>query len=190
VSHLERNVRATAAETQSIRTKALMPGRRVFFSFSYEQDIWRAANVRNVGAFDATARAGWTDASIWEEAKRKGDAEIRRLIDTSLVGTSVTAVLIGADTASSRWVTYEIEKSVKRGNGLLGVRVHRMKDQDGRRNKRGAVPAALRGGTCQVYDWQPSSFGRWVEHAALDVGKPCLRHQRKKCIVCRWLWWW
>ena len=26
-----------------------MPGRRVFFSFHYEQDVWRATNVRNSG---------------------------------------------------------------------------------------------------------------------------------------------
>jgi len=167
-----------------------MAGRRVFFSFSYGRDIWRAANVRKAATFDATARAGWTDASIWEEAKRKGDAEIRRLIDSSLNGTSVTAVLIGAETASSRWVNYEIERSIMRGNGLLGVRIHRIKDQDGRRSKPGSVPAMLRTGGYRVYDWQPSSFGRRVEQAAIDAGKPCLRHQRKSCFLCRWFWWW
>ena len=50
-----------------------------------------------IGEVDARASAGWTDASIWEEAERKGDAAIRSLIDAGLKGTSVTAVLIGAD---------------------------------------------------------------------------------------------
>jgi hypothetical protein len=77
-----------------------MSGRRVFFSFHYEQDIWRATNMRNVGKVDATAAAGWEDASLWEEAKKKGRSEIERLIDAGLKGTSVTAVLIGSETAS------------------------------------------------------------------------------------------
>ncbi len=53
-----------------------MSSRRVIFSFNYEQDIWSASNVRKVGEFCASARAGWNDAPIWEEAKRKGKAEI------------------------------------------------------------------------------------------------------------------
>ena len=166
-----------------------MSGRRVFFSFNYQQDIWRAANVRKAGTLDVVARAGWTDASIWEEAKRKGDAEIRNLIDTALKGTSVTVVLIGAETASRRWVTYEIDQSVQRGNGVLGVRVHRIKDQDGRRSSRGLIPKALFDGHYRVYDWDSAGLGRWVERAAIDAGKPCLGHARKHCFTCRWLWW-
>jgi hypothetical protein len=167
-----------------------MPGRRVFFSFHYEQDVWRATNVRNAGKVDATAAAGWDDASLWEEAKRTGDAEIKRLIDAGLRGTSVTAVLIGSETASRPWVTYEIEKSIERGNGLLGIRIHSIKDQGGNRSRRGAVPEALSSDGYRVYDWSRSSFGRWAEYAALDADKPCLSHDRKRCVVCRWLWWW
>ena len=105
-----------------------MPGRRVFFQL---EDIWRASIVRKAGQFDVTARAGWTDASLWEDAKRKGESEIRRLIDTNLNGTSVTAVLIGADTAKRRWVDYEIEKSIERlswagDTGLLKQGGHRL----------------------------------------------------------------
>jgi hypothetical protein len=165
-----------------------MPGRRTFFSFHYEQDIWRATNVRNAEKVDATAAAGWDDASLWEEAKRKGKTDIERLIDAGLKGSSVTAVLIGADTASRPWVLYEIEKSIERGNGLLGVRIHGIKDQDGKRSHRGSVPKALSG--YPIYDWNRSSFGRWVEHAAISADKPCIKHQTKQCFTCRWLWWW
>jgi len=165
-----------------------MSGRRVFFSFHYEGDVWRATNVRNAGKVDAAAAAGWDDASLWEDAKRKGKTEIEYLIDSGLKGTSVTAVLIGSETASRPWVTYEIEKSIERGNGLLGVRIHGIRDQDSHRSKRGSVPKALNG--YRVYDWHGGSFGRWVEHAAIDAGKPCLAHDRKKCVICRWLWWW
>lgn len=166
-----------------------MPGRRVYFSFHYENDIWRASNVRNASKVDAVAPFGWTDASLWEEAKRKGTAEIQRLIDVGLKGTSVTAVLIGSDTSTRPWVTHEIEKSIERGNGLLGVRIHSIQDQSQRRSGRGAAPKALRKGCYRTYDWNRNNFGRWVKHAAIDAGKDCLKHGRTHCFMCRWMWW-
>lgn len=166
-----------------------MAGRRVFFSFHYEQDVWRATNVRNSGKVDATAAAGWNDASLWEEAERKGRREIERLIDEGLRGTSVTVVLIGAETASRPWVEYEIERSIEKGNGLLGVRIHRIKDQAGRRGDRGATPAALTDGDYRVYDWDRNNFGRWVEWAALAAGKHCLKHKKPDCFACSRHWW-
>jgi hypothetical protein len=167
-----------------------MAGRRVFFSFHYEEDIWRASNARSSGLFDARAAAGWSDASLWEETKRRGPAATRCLIDEGLKGTSVTVVLIGAHTAQRDWVTYEIEKSIKRGNGLLGVRIHAMRDPYGRRISRGAVPKALAEGGFRVYTLDPSNFGRWnfgkwVELAAIDADKECLRHQTERCWRCK-----
>jgi hypothetical protein len=166
-------------------------GRRVFFSFHYGGDVWRASSIRKSGQFDAVAAAGWNDASLWEEAKKTGDAEIRRLIDCGLTGTSVTAVVIGAETASRKWVKYEIEKSIERGNGLLGVRIHNCKNEHGQKGKRGAVPKALTDGGYHVYDWDSSNLGRWVELAALDAKKSCLKHDAKGCWRCRFLlrWW-
>ena len=164
-----------------------MAGRRVFFSFHYNDDVWRASNARNAGQFDARAAAGWRDASLWEEAKRRGPAAIRRLIDGGLDGTSVTAVLIGTHTAERQWVTYEIEKSIQRGNGLLGVRIHNLKDQHGERSSRGPVPKALADGGYRVYTWNVSSFGKWVELAAIDSDRKCLRHQTKGCWRCKFL---
>ena len=165
-----------------------MAGRRVFFSFHYAQDVWRASNIRNSGQFDAVAAAGWKDASLWEEAKRKGSEEICHLIDDGLKNTSVTAVLIGENTASRTWVDYEISESIERGNGLLGVRIHNVRDQNKRRSRRGAVPKALADQKCHIYDWNASSFGRWVELAAIESGKPCLKHNAKDCQRCKfWL---
>ncbi|MHB8290596.1 MAG: TIR domain-containing protein [Acidimicrobiales bacterium] len=115
---------------------------------------------------------------------------MERLVDAGLKGTSVTAVLVGAETASRPWVNYEIEQSIKRGNGLLGICIHDIKDQNRKTSRRGKIPAALSDGGYRVYDWSRSSFGRWVEFAALDAGKPCREHDRTQCFMCRWLWWW
>jgi hypothetical protein len=167
-----------------------MPGRRVFFSFHYEGDIWRATVVRNTGIVDAIARVGWTDASLWEKAKREGKAEIQRLIDNGLKQTSVTAVLIGTDTASRDWVNYEIKQSISRGNGLFGVYIDRIGDQQGTRSKRGPIPQLLSDRGYKVYVWNRDKFRPMVERAALDADKACLAHDTKHCLSCRLNNWW
>ena len=74
--------------------------RRVFFSFNYEKDIWRVNQIRNIPNVIGTARAGFADAGLWEEAKKKGDAAIKKMIDDALVGNSVTVVCITHGTAA------------------------------------------------------------------------------------------
>lgn len=145
--------------------------RRVFFSFHYENDVWRASIVRNAHVVEGTAAAGFQDASLWEEAKKKGDEALKRLINAGLENTTVTAVLIGAETASRKWVDYEIEQSIKRGNGLLGVHIDQIKDQSGKTSKRGAVPKRLSDAGATTYEWDREKFGVWVEAAAKKAGK-------------------
>ncbi|SRR6266496_768311 len=139
--------------------------RRVFFSFHYQRDLWRANIVRNSAVVEGVAAAGFSDASLWEEAKRKGDAAIKRLIDNGLNGTSVTAVLIGAETANRDYVTYEIEQSIARGNGLLGVRIHGLKDQNGNTDSWGSVPSALSRTGAPIYTYEYGKLGGWIEDA-------------------------
>ena len=93
---------------------------------------WRVNVVRNSGAIEGVSAAGFHDASLWEETQRKGDAAVKRLIDSGLDGTTVTVVLIGAETASRKFVSYEVEQSIARGNGILGIRINNIKDKDGR----------------------------------------------------------
>lgn len=147
--------------------------RRVFFSFHYERDVWRASVVRNSWVTKPDREsAGFFDAGMWEEAKKKGDAAIKKLIDDALVGTTVTAVLIGAETATRQYVKYEVDQSVKRGNGLLGIRIHNIKDNAGKADLWGPNP--LPAGYA-VYDWVSdngyANLGTWVEAAAKKAGK-------------------
>lgn len=140
--------------------------RRVFFSFHYQNDIWRVNQVRNSHVVEGCAAAGFQDASLWEEALRKGDAAIKRMIDKGLEGTTVTAVLIGSQTASRPYVDYEIARSVERGNGLLGVHIYHLKDALGRTATPGSVPTRLQQGGYPVYTWASGPlFGHWVEQA-------------------------
>ena len=160
--------------------------RRVFFSFHYERDIWRASIVRNSWlTHEDREEAGFWDASIWEEAKRKGDEAIKRLIRESLNGTSVTAVLIGAETSGRRWVRYEISESCKRGSGILGVYIHNIRDRNGRTDRQGdnqfgEIERDKYGSSVYfsqlfpTYDWVNddgyNNFGNWIEKAARKAG--------------------
>lgn len=139
--------------------------RRVFFSFHYQRDIWRVNVVRNSGVVEGSAAAGFQDASLWEETKKKGDAAIKKLIENGLVGTSVTVVLIGAETASRKYVNYEIEQSIARGNGLLGIYIHNIKDRNGNTDYPGAAPQLLIKNNAPCYNWDSTRFGEWVEAA-------------------------
>lgn len=143
--------------------------RRTFFSFHYERDIWRASIVRNSSTTRTDVDAERIDASLWEEAKKKNDAAIRRLIDDALHGTTVTAVLIGAETSSRQWVGYEIEESISLGKGLFGIYIHNIKDQSGSTDSKGTNPLPTGYAT---YDWVNddgyNNLGSWVD-AAYDA---------------------
>jgi hypothetical protein len=145
--------------------------RRVFFSFHYQKDIWRCNQVRNSHVVEGSAAAGFHDASLWEETKKKGDASVKKLIDDGLAGTSVTVVLIGSQTSQRKFVAYEISQSIARGNGLLGIHIHNLKDRDGSTSVRGDVPTGLVTARAPIYEWDATNFGTWVEAAAKRVGK-------------------
>src|ERR1700704_1036722 len=98
--------------------------RRVFFSFHYERDVWRASQIRNCWVTKDRESAGFWDAAAWEEVKKKTDGDIEKWINMQLTGTSVTVVLIGAETSTRKYVGYEIVQSHRRGNGMLGVYIH------------------------------------------------------------------
>lgn len=111
--------------------------RRVFYSFHYQPDGWRASTVRNIGVVEGNVPARDND---WETIKRGGDAVISRWINDQLDGRSCTVVLVGAETAERRWVRYEIERSWDKGMGVLGIRIHRLLNQARQPSSAGANP--------------------------------------------------
>jgi hypothetical protein len=112
--------------------------RRAFFSFHFERDSWRAGQVRNSNLTQPIN--GYIDKAKWEEVKMKGDQAIKNWIDEQLKGTSVTVVLIGKETADRKYVKYEIEKSIERGNGLLGIYINNVKNVLGETDEKGSNP--------------------------------------------------
>ncbi len=145
--------------------------RKVFFSFKYKQDVSRAMVVRNSWVAQGKESAGFIDAADFEKLKKQGDTAIKNWIDKQLYGTSVTVVLVGEKTCSSRWVKYEIKKSIEIGNGLFGIDVSKIKDLQGNISERcGKIPSGY-----DFYLWNNDDgyhkMGDWIEQAAKDAGR-------------------
>lgn len=160
--------------------------RRTFFSFHYERDIWRSSIVRNSWVTQDREAAGFWDASLWEEAKKKGSEALKKLIQQGLKNTSVTVVLIGNKTAERRWVKYEIIESHNNGKGLLGVYIHNIRDRDRYRDNKGRNPfdsIYIEEGARKTYfsrlyptydyinDDGYNNLGNWIEKAARKDGR-------------------
>jgi hypothetical protein len=157
--------------------------RRTFFSFHYERDVWRAGQVRNCWVTKDREAAGFWDAASWEEVKKKGEDAVKKWIDDQLVGTSVTVVLIGAETSTRSYVDYEIKQSHNKGNGILGVYINGVKDVKGNTDTKGSNPiskftfknSAGAQITYPTYDWVGDAgrdnLGSWIEAAAKKAGR-------------------
>ncbi len=111
--------------------------RRVFYSFHYVPDNWRASQVRNIGAIDGNQPAKDND---WETITKGGDKAIEKWIDDQMQGRSCVVVLIGAGTADRKWINHEIVKGWNEGKGVLGVYVHNLKNSDGETSIKGSNP--------------------------------------------------
>jgi len=159
--------------------------RRVFFSFCYKRDIGRIGQIRN--SWVTMDTKGFTDAANWESIKRQGEQSVKRWIDAQLDSTSVTVVLIGAETSISKWVKYEIAKSVEDGKGVLGIYIHNVKDfRTGLTDYRGHNPldelslqqngrSVLLSEIYPTYEWinddGQRNIVKWIEEAARKVGR-------------------
>lgn len=111
--------------------------RRVFLSFHYSNDAWRASQVRNMGVVEGERPCSPAE---WEEVKRKGEESIKRWINSHIEGTSCLVVLVGAHTASRKWVQYEICRAWNEGKGVVGIRIHNLKDNLGATSTYGDNP--------------------------------------------------
>jgi len=111
--------------------------RKVFYSFHYAVDAWRASQVRNMGVIEGNAPVSDND---WETVKKGGDAAIEKWIADQLTGKSCAVVLVGAETASRKWVIHEIQEAWNAKKGVVGVRIHNLKNASGNLGTYGANP--------------------------------------------------
>lgn len=113
--------------------------RKCFYSFHYEPDNWRASMVRQIGAIEGSQPASDND---WETLSHgpNHEARIEKWISEQMNGRTCTIVLVGAGTATRKWINHEIIKSWNERLGVVGIRIHGLKNRLGETSPMGVNP--------------------------------------------------
>lgn len=111
--------------------------RRAFYSFHYKPDYWRVGTVRNIGSIEGNRPATDND---WEAVKKGGDTAIKKWIAKQMKNRSCAVVLVGSTTANRKWINYEITEAWNDHMGVVGIRIHGLKDKYGNTSIKGANP--------------------------------------------------
>ena len=151
--------------------------RKVFFSFHYVRDCWSVSQVRNSWlANPHHASQPFYDKAAWEQIKRRGYSALKQWIDSQMTGTSVTVVLIGPETLTRPWVRYEIDESIRRGKGLLGVTLENMTQSNQTQDRWTQYQSYSAFSGYPVYSWinhdGRKNLSTWIESAALKAARP------------------
>lgn len=101
-----------------------MAKRKIFYSFHFDNDVFRVQQIRNIGALEDNKPVSIND---WETVKRGGETSIKKWIDENLKYKNCLVVLIGTETANRKWVKYEIEKAWNDGKAVLGIYINNLK---------------------------------------------------------------
>jgi hypothetical protein len=111
------------------------------------------------------AAAGFQDSSLWEDAK-ENETKIKQMIDKALEGTTVTVVCITHGIANRKWINYEIDQSLKRGNGLVGIQMHHLYDAWNPDERVGSAPSQIRDNGFKVYKYSnKENLAKHIEEA-------------------------
>lgn len=111
--------------------------RKVFYSFHFDNDNWRAAQFRNIGAVEGDKPL---NGNKWEDVKSKSDAIIKAWIDDNIKDKSCLIVLIGEKTSERKWVKYEINRAWELGKAVCGIYIHKLEDVNGKQSLKGNNP--------------------------------------------------
>ena len=111
--------------------------RQVFYSFHHKLDSWQASMVRDIEVVEGNKPATDND---WEEVISEGVKAIRRWINGQMRQRSCTIVLVGTKTADRNWINYEIKKAWSDEKGVVGIRIHGLKNQAGKTSPQGDNP--------------------------------------------------
>lgn len=139
-----------------------MTTRRVFISYE-GSDRMKAKGFRLL-RWNKNVDVEFQDRHLLDPVDSTNDQYIRQCIRDEIHGTSTTVVLVGENTKDSDWVDYEIERSLKDGNGLVAIKVDdSISDED--------VPDKLKENGAEIINWDPDEFGDAIERASSQRSK-------------------
>ncbi len=132
--------------------------RHVFISFDHE-DLDEVNLLRGQAKNDKLD-LHFDDHSVKEPYDSANAEYIKRNIREKIYRCSVTVVYLSEKTASSKWVNWEIEESLKRGKGVIGV--YKGDTPPAR------VPPAFQQNGCKAVKWEHAALTKVIEDASLN----------------------
>lgn len=150
IKSLEEKVKQRLAEAKE------NVSRHVFISFDHED--MDEVNLLRGQAKNEKLDLQFDDHSVKEPYDSNNTDYIKRNIREKIDRCSVTLVYLTDKTASSKWVNWEIEESLKRGKGVIGV------------YKGDAPPAktppAFQQNECKTVKWEHAALTKAIEDAS------------------------
>lgn len=130
--------------------------RHVFISFDHD-DIDEVNLLRGQAKNDKLDLQ-FDDHSLKEPIDSANADYIKRNIREKIDRCSVTVVYLTDKTASSKWVNWEIEESLKRGKGVIGVHKGDMPPAK--------TPPVFQQNGCKVVKWEHAALVTAIEEAS------------------------
>ena len=150
ISNLEGKAKKSLAEAGDDKK------RHVFISFSIE-DI-NDVNLLRGQENNSNTNLQFDDYSVKDPYDSNNADYIKRNIRDKIDKCSVTVVYLSTDAANSKWVNWEIEESLKRGKGVIGV-------YKGNTPPAQNPPAFSKNG-CQAVKWEHAALMKAIEDAS------------------------
>lgn len=130
--------------------------RKLFIS--YEGHDRMKAKGFNLLRWNKNVNFDFVGRHLLDPVKSNDPGYIETKIKEQLVGTSATVVLLGTHTEDSDWVKREIELSLAKGNGLLGIKL----------TEGAEVPQQLVDAGAEIIGWNPNDFEDAIERAIMQ----------------------
>ena len=130
--------------------------RHVFISFDHE-DL-DEVNLLRGQANNDKLDLQFDDHSVKEPYDSDNADYIKQKIREKIDRCSVTLVYLTDKTASSKWVNWEIEESLKRGKGVIGV--YKGDTPPAR------LPPAFQQNDCEAMKWEHAGLTKAIEDAS------------------------
>lgn len=133
--------------------------RRVFLSYHHGGDQWH---------YDAFSRTFHDEYELISDTslERRIDSDnvdyvLRRIRENYITGSSCTIVLVGAATWGRKYVDWEIDATLEKGHGLIGVRLPTLYPL-----ANGLYPVPDR-----LFDNVDSGYAIWTDWATITQGR-------------------
>lgn len=139
--------------------------RRIFISYQHTDQL--TAKGFNLMRYNQNLDLNFVGRHLLDPVNSQNPAYISSQIREQIKHTSVTVVIIGANTAQSDWVAREIQWSLEKTppNGIVGIRL----------SPDAPIPEGVQECGAEVLDWfEPEDvheFQDAIERAALAAGR-------------------